>query len=158
MGYTLVFRAMAFDDFREHVAANPVVAAFRDAGGGEPTQQVADTVASAALNMGVEVGSTGHSVAGGEWFREEIFEGLLGGLLGTELADHLLSRALEDTVWNDYPMVGWVLNAELHEGLAKVGDYQASHLDEDEAEVVEEVLTALRAAAEMGLDLVTVYG
>ncbi|KAK4032016.1 hypothetical protein C8A01DRAFT_41557 [Parachaetomium inaequale] len=158
MGYALVFRAMSVAEFRRRVAADPVVAAFRDAGNGEPTQEVADTVVRIALAMGTEVGTTGHSVAGGEWFREELFDGVLAGLVGADLADHLLSRSLEGIVWSDYPMVGWVLNGELGEGLAGVREDLPSDLDEDDADVVANVLAALRAAAEASQDLVTVYG
>lgn len=157
MGYALVFRAMSAAEFRARVAADPVVAAFRDAGGGQPTPEVADAVARAALAMGEEVGRTGHASAGGDWFREELFDGVLAGLLGADVADHLLSRALEGIIWNDYPMVGWVLDDELREALGKAGDERPGDLDEDDAEVVEDVLAALRAAAESGQDVVTVY-
>lgn len=157
MGYTLLFRAVSFSEFHTCVSVNPIVAAFRDAGGGEPTPEVADTVVHTALGMGTEVGATGHSTAGGDWFREEVIEGVLGRVLGADLADHLLSREVEGIVWNDYPMVGWVLNGELREGLSRVCGDQFDDLEEDEAEVVEAVLAALRAAAEVDKDLVTIY-
>ncbi|ADJ46996.1 hypothetical protein AMES_5171 [Amycolatopsis mediterranei S699] len=157
MGYALVFRAASADEFRARVAADPVVAAFRDAGGGEPTPEVADTVARTALAMGEEAGRTGHSSAGGDRFREELFDGVLAGLLGADVADHLLSRNLEGIVWTDYPMVGFVLAGELAEALAKAGDDRPGDLDEDDAEVIDAVLAALRKVADAGQDVVTVY-
>ncbi|MET8851858.1 hypothetical protein [Amycolatopsis sp. NPDC004625] len=157
MSYALVFRAMSFDEFRARVAADPAVAAFRDAGGGEPTPEVADAVARTALAMGEEAGRTGHASAGGDWFREELFDGVLAGLLGADVADHLLSRNLEGIVWNDYPMVGFVLADELEEALAKAGDERPGDLDEDDAEVLDEVFAALRKVAAAGQDVVTVY-
>jgi len=157
MSYALVFRAMSAGEFRARVAADPVVAAFRDAGGGEPTPEVADAVVRTALAMGEEVGRTGHASAGGDWFREELFDGVLAGLLGADVADHLLSRNLEGIVWNDYPMVGFVLAGELAEALAKAGDDRPDDLDEDGAEVIDDVLTALRKVAGAGQDVVTVY-
>ncbi|MEV7097436.1 hypothetical protein AB0M80_31755 [Amycolatopsis sp. NPDC051045] len=157
MSYALVFRAMSAGEFRARVAADPVVAAFRDAGGGEPTPEVADAVARTALAMGEEAGRTGHASSGGDWFREELFDGVLADLLGADVADHLLSRPLEGIVWNDYPMVGFVLADELAEALAKAGDGRPDDLDEDDAEVVDAVLAALRAVADAGQDVVTVY-
>ncbi|MGW3992069.1 hypothetical protein [Amycolatopsis sp. NPDC004772] len=157
MSYALVFRAMSADEFRARVAADPVVAAFRDAGGGEPTPEVADAVARTAMELGEEVGRTGHSSAGGDRFREEVFDGVLAGLLGADVADHLLSRNLEGIVWYDYPMVGFVLAGELEEALAKAGDERPGDLDEDDAEVIDDVLAALRKAARAGQDVVTVY-
>jgi hypothetical protein len=157
MSYALVFRAMSADEFRARVAADPVVAAFRDAGGGAPTPEVADAVVRTALAMGEEVGRTGHSSSGGDWFREELFDGVLAGLLGADVADHLLSRNLEGIVWNDYPMVGFVLVEELAEALAKAGDGRPDDLDEDDAEVIDDVLAALRKVAAAGQDVVTVY-
>jgi hypothetical protein len=157
MSYALVFRAASAAEFRARVAADPVVTAFRDAGGGQPTPEVAAAVARTALALGEEVGRTGHASSGGDWFREELFEGVLAGLLGADVADHLLSRDLEGIVWNDYPMVGWVLADEFAEAVAKAGDDRPGDLDEDDAEVVEDVLAALRAAAEAGQDVVTVY-
>lgn len=157
MSYALVFRAMSADEFRSRVAADPVVAAFRDAGGGEPTPEVSDVVVRTALEMGEEVGRTGHASAGGDWFREELFDGALAGLLGADVADHLLSRTVEGIVWTDYPMVGFVLAGELAGALAKAGDDRPGDLDEDDAEVVDDVLAALRKVAEAGQDVVTVY-
>ncbi|WP_410642825.1 hypothetical protein [Amycolatopsis sp. lyj-346] len=157
MSYALVFRAVSADEFRARVAADPVVAAFRDAGGGEPTPEVADAVVRTALETGEEAGRTGHSSAGGDWFREELFDGVLAGLLGADVADHLLSRTLEGIVWNDYPMVGFVLADELAEALAKAGDDRPGDLDEDDAEVIDAVLAALREVAGAGQDVVTVY-
>lgn len=157
MSYALVFRAASAAEFRARVAADPVVASFRDGGGGQPTPEVAETVARTALELGEEVGRTGHSSAGGDWFREELFDGVLAGLLGADLADHLLSRNLEGIVWNDYPMVGWVSAGELAESLAGAGADVPDDLDEDDAEVVGDVLAALRAAADAGQDVVTVY-
>ncbi|MEV5720794.1 hypothetical protein AB0L41_43605 [Amycolatopsis mediterranei] len=157
MGYELVFRAASAAEFRARVAADPVVAAFRDAGGGEPTPEVAGAVARTALAMGEEAGRTGHSSAGGDRFREELFDGVLAGLLGADVADHLLSRNLEGIVWNDYPMVGFVLADELAEALAKTGDDRPDDLDEDDAEVIDAVLAALRKVADAGQDVVTVY-
>ena len=148
---------MSFSEFRTRVSVDPIVAAFRDAGGGEPTPEVANTIVHTALAMGAEVGATGHATAGGEWFREEVFGEVLGPVLGADLVDHLLSRELEGIVWNDYPMVGWVLNGELREGLTRVSGSQFLDLEEDEVEVVEAVLAALRAAVEGEKDLVTVY-
>ena len=139
------------------MAADPVVAAFRDAGGGEPTPEVAAAVARTALEMGVEAGRNSHASSGGEWFREELFDGVLAGLLGADVADHLLSRNLEGIVWNDYPMVGFVLAGELAEALAKAGDDRPGDLDEDDAEMVDDVLAALRKVAGAGQDVVTVY-
>jgi hypothetical protein len=157
MSYELVFRAMSVDEFRSRVAADPVVAAFREAGGGEPTREVADAVVRTALAMGEEVGRTGHSSAGGDWFREELFDGVLAGLLGADVADHLLSRNFEGIAWTDYPMVGFVPAEELAEALAKAGDDRPGDLDEDDAEVIDDVLAALRKAAAAGQDVVTVY-
>ncbi len=157
MGYELVFRAASAAEFRARVAADPVVAAFREAGGGEPTPEVADAVARTALATGEEVGRTGHTSAGGDRFRDELFDGVLAGLLGADVADHLLSRTLEGIVWNDYPMVGFVLADELAEALAKVGDDRPGDLDEDDAEVIDDVLAALRKVADAGQDVVTVY-
>ncbi|WP_033263253.1 hypothetical protein [Amycolatopsis vancoresmycina] len=157
MSYALVFRAMSADEFLARVAADPVVTAFRDAGGGEPTPEVADAVARTALAMGEEVGRTGHTSAGGDWFREEVFDGVLADLLGADVADHLLSRNLEGIVWYEYPMVGYVLAGELEEALAKAGDERPGDLDEDDAEVVDAVLAALHKVAAAGQDVVTVY-
>ncbi|MDS0134876.1 MULTISPECIES: hypothetical protein [unclassified Amycolatopsis] len=157
MSYALVFRAMSFDEFRARVAADPVVAAFRDAGGGEPTPEVADVVARTAMELGEEVGRTGHSSSGGDRFREELFDGVLAGLLGADVADHLISRNFEGIVWYDYPMVGFVLAGELEEAFAKAGDDRPGDLDEDDAEVIDDVLAALRKAAGAGQDVVTVY-
>ncbi|MEV6447929.1 hypothetical protein [Amycolatopsis sp. NPDC051716] len=157
MGYELVFRAASAAEFRARVAADPVVAAFREAGGGEPTPEVADAVVRTALAMGEEAGRTGHTSAGGDRFREELFDGVLAGLLGADVADHLLSRNLEGIVWTDYPMVGFVLADELAEALAKAGDERPGDLDEDDAEVVDAVLTALRKVAGAGQDVITVY-
>lgn len=158
MSYALVFRAASAAEFRARVAADPVVAAFREAGGGEPTREVADAVVRVALELGEEVGRTGHTSAGGDWFREELFDGVLAELLGADLADHLVARSLEGIIWNDYPMVGWATLDEIAAGLAKAGDDVPDDLDEDDAAVVEDVLAALRAAAEAGQDVVTVYG
>jgi len=89
--------------------------------------------------------------------REELFDGVLAGLLGADVADHLLSRNFEGIVWYDYPMVGFVLAGELEEALAKAGDDRPGDLDEDDAEVIDDVLAALRKAAGAGQDVVTVY-
>ncbi|WP_410615013.1 hypothetical protein [Amycolatopsis sp. lyj-109] len=158
MSYALVFRAMPVAEFRARVAADPVVAAFRDAGGGEPPPEVADAVVRTALELGEEAGRTGHSSAGGDRFREELFDGVLAGLLGADVADHLLSRNFEGIVWYDYPMVGFVPADELAEALAKAGEARPGDLDEDDAQVIDAVLAALRKVAEAGQDVVTVYG
>ncbi|KAH6617366.1 hypothetical protein F5144DRAFT_391357 [Chaetomium tenue] len=157
MGYTLLLRVMSFAEFHTRVSADPIVAAFRDAGSGEQTPEVATAVMHTALAMGTEVGATGHAGAGGEWFRK-VFEGVLSRVLGADLAEHLLSRDIEGIVWNDYPMVGWVLNGELREGPSRPCGARLNDMEEDEAEVVDVVLAALIAAAEAGEDLVTIYG
>jgi hypothetical protein len=89
---------MSSSEFHTRVSVDPIIAAFRDAGGGEPTPEVANTVVHTPLTMGTEVCIARHTIAGGEWFREAAFEGMLGRVLGADLVDHLLSRELEGTI------------------------------------------------------------
>ncbi|MBK1789420.1 hypothetical protein [Prauserella cavernicola] len=119
---------------------------------GRPDDDAARAVVAAVEEEATFLDSVQHGSSGGSWFRNE----LLTDAFGEDLADHLVDRDLAGIVWDEYPSIGWATNEELRAALDGLSD-PTDELDEEDAEIVETILAAIRTVLDCGTDLVTVY-
>lgn len=152
VGYTLSFWTVRLDELTARLTAHQ-------------NSRDQETVAKQAVHLLRELGrpvdAVDHSSAGGTWFREHFIDKVLGGLIGTETAGHLLARPLAGTDWSGYPSMGWLTRSELADAVGALDEAGAdalAHLDEPESEeLLELVEEILRMAAATGQDLITLY-
>jgi hypothetical protein len=155
VGYLLNLWAAPVDELADRLRAT---GAGDDPAGRQATPAQTDAVASWLAEAGRPVDSVEHSSAAGEWFEDEVIGGPVAERLGADLAEHLLSRPLAGLVWNEFPSVGWVRNAEIRAALTDKARADVPDPDTDEGEVVQTIIDALVRVMESGQDLVTYYG
>ena len=155
MGYMLNLWAAPVDELADRLRAT---GAGDDPAGRQATPAQTDAVASWLAEAGRPVDSVEHSSAAGEWFEDKVIGGPVAERLGADLAEHLLSRPLAGLVWNEFPSVGWVRNAEIRAALTDKARADVPDPDTDEGEVVQTIIDALVRVMESGQDLVTYYG
>jgi hypothetical protein len=150
MGYVLELHALSAADLATELGP----------GAGDVTDEQANHVVSVIRRLGALVGSVDHGSSGGEWFRDEFMGGLVASAIGADAAAHLLDRPFEGHVWGVRPTVGWLSHAELKEVATRLGDRGADSFDapdRDQADLLDTILFAIRATADNGRDIVTVY-
>jgi hypothetical protein len=155
VGYMLNLWAAPVDELADRLRAT---GAADDPAGRQATPAQTDAVASWLAEAGRPVDSVEHSSAAGEWFEDEVIGGPVAERLGADLAEHLLSRPLAGLVWNEFPSVGWMRNAEIRAALTDKARSNVPDPDTEEGEVVQTIIDALVRVMESGQDLVTYYG
>ncbi|MGH4021241.1 MAG: hypothetical protein ACRDT0_18835 [Pseudonocardiaceae bacterium] len=155
MGYALNLWAAPVDDLQRLLSDGSGSA--DGPGVAEATPEQTDVVASWLGETGRPIDSVDHSSSAGDWFRDEVIGGPVAERFGADLAEHLLSRPLAGLVWNEFPGVGWVRNAEIRAALTDEARADVPDPDTDEGEVVQTITDALIRVMESGQDLVTYY-
>ena len=123
----------------------------------EATPEQAVAVASWLAEVGRPIDSVDHSSSAGDWFQDEVIDGLVAERFGADLAEHLLSRPLAGLLWTEFPSIVWVRNAEIRAALTDEARADVPDPDTDEGEVVQTITDALIRVMESGQDLVTYY-
>ncbi len=132
-----------------------VATALAAAGGAPLVGDVADHVVLLVRALGRFAGSVAHTSSGGAWFREELMATRVGGLVGPDVAAHLVDRALAGLVVREWPGLGWLTGEECARAAAAGGAFVGGD-DDEGADDVWVVLDALARGAREG-GLVTLY-
>jgi len=124
--------------------------------GGELVWPLSGYLLRVVQQLGSWYGSFWHTSSGGEEFRSHLLAGSVSAVFGPEVALHLVNRDLLNLSWSDYPMFGWLSNAELR-AVSGVTELPPG-VDEDDHDVVWTLVDAFDRAASTGQDLISIYG
>jgi hypothetical protein len=153
VGYVLNLWAAPVGELEQRMRA----AGAGGAGGQAATPEQIETLVSWLSEAGQPVDAVDHSSSAGDWFRNEVIAGPVADRFGADLAEHLLARPVAGLVWEEYPSVGWVRNAEIRAAMPDEAWADAPDPDTDEGEVVQIITDALVRVMESGQDLITLY-
>ena len=182
MGYTLELRAVPVeavirelrapslgpDDLDDDTVPAEVVEGWHDlavavaetvaAGGGELAGDEAVYVQFVVRQLGTHYGELNHTSAGGPEFRDRFLAGPVAERFGPTFVTNLVNRPLAGLSWADYPAIGWATANELGAALATADATNGGAERPEDIEPLHTLDRAIRRAATMGLDIVTVYG
>lgn len=156
MGYTMEFRAVNQAELAGALHQSPFP---RQAptGGGELTDRQAEALMELLRRQGFLAGSVDHGSGGRSWFLDQFDgDGIIAAALGKQVAAHLMDRPIEGLTTEVFPSIGWLTHAELTAALAAL--QPVPDAGPAQAELLADVLEALRITAQRGQDLVTSYG
>jgi len=109
---------------------------------------------SPSFSLGRFAGSVGHTSSGGEEFRDDLLGRQFAGVVGRELAAHLLVRDIAGLTLLDDAMVGWASAEQCRRAAERIAAFEP---DDDVPEDLWVALDGVVAGAERGTGLVTVY-
>lgn len=95
-----------------------------------------------------------HTSSGGSEFRAELTDDV-GAMLGVTLVAGLVNRPILGLEADDHPMFGWADFSELSRAVSAIATLDLPPIDQ-QSSMLRAFLKTIRAAAERGLDLVTV--
>lgn len=139
---------------RQWDAVAAAVAGAMRAGGGDLTGDLANYVVALVRHLGRFAGSVGHTSSGGSWFRDDVMGRQVAGVVGRQVAVHLVARDLAGLTVLDGPVLGWVSVGECAELAPRVAAAADSAMDDEDTY---DVLDALARAAALHTGLTTVY-
>lgn len=155
--------AAADDSFPVDVAQRwselaAAVAGVIRAGGGEVGGLHAVYVHAVIRTLATHYGSLDHTSLGGDEFRRRFLPGPVADRVGRDFVAALVNRALAGLTWADYPLIGWLSVEELRAAAAQSEAADDTPIAPEDEEPLWVLVRAVRHAAHVGIDLISVYG
>ncbi|MDQ3151309.1 MAG: hypothetical protein M3R63_06185 [Actinomycetota bacterium] len=102
--------------------------------------------------------TTGSSTTRRPEFRDRFLAGPVAERFGPTFVTNLVNRPLAGLSWADYPAIGWATANELGAALVTADAANGGVERPEDVEPLHTLDRAIRRAATMGIDIVTVYG